>query len=287
MVNENLSKRAEILIEALPYIRQFHGRTLVIKYGGAAMVDPELKEAVMTDIVLLRFVGINPVVVHGGGAEISELMRRLGKQAEFINGMRVTDAETMEIAEMVLVGKIGKEIVQLINQHGGRAVGLSGKDGGFMLARKLDSNLDLGLVGEVEKIDPAVTDLLATQGYIPVISSIAGGAKGETYNINADIVAGQVAAALGAVKMITLTDVRGVLRDVNDPDSLIQTLTVSQVEQMFAQGLVEKGMIPKLQSCLEALKGGVERAHIIDGRIPHAILMEIFTDEGIGTMVTP
>lgn len=251
------------------------------------MVDPELKEAVMTDIVLLRFVGINPVVVHGGGAEISELMRRLGKQAEFINGMRVTDAETMEIAEMVLVGKIGKEIVQLINQHGGRAVGLSGKDGGFMLARKLDSNLDLGLVGEVEKIDPAVTDLLATQGYIPVISSIAGGAKGETYNINADIVAGQVAAALGAVKMITLTDVRGVLRDVNDPDSLIQTLTVSQVEQMFAQGLVEKGMIPKLQSCLEALKGGVERAHIIDGRIPHAILMEIFTDEGIGTMVTP
>lgn len=286
MVDDNLSRRAEILIEALPYIRQFHGQTIVIKYGGAAMVDPALKEAVMTDIVLLRFVGINPVVVHGGGAEISDLMKRLGKEAQFVNGMRVTDPETMEIAEMVLVGKIGKEIVQLINQHGGKAVGLSGKDGGFMLARKMQTDPDIGLVGEVEKIDPSVTNLLATQGFIPVISSIAGGANGETYNINADLVAGQVAAALGAVKLIALTDVRGVLRDVKDPDTLIPQLTVAEVEKMFSDGIVEKGMIPKLQSCLEALKGEVERAHIIDGRIPHAILMEIFTDEGIGTMIT-
>ncbi|NCO36026.1 MAG: acetylglutamate kinase [Armatimonadetes bacterium CG2_30_59_28] len=286
MVDELLLKRAGILIEALPYIQQFYGKTIVIKYGGAAMVDPSLKEAVMTDIVLLRYVGIHPVVVHGGGAEISELMKRLGKEATFVNGMRVTDAETMEIAEMVLVGKIGKEIVQLINQHGGKAVGLCGKDAAFMIARKMRSEPDIGLVGEVERIDPAMTDLLATHGFIPVISSVAGDEKGNTYNINADIVAGQVASALGAVKLIALTDVQGVLKDIGDPESLIPSLSASEVEDQLSRGVYEKGMIPKLQSCLIAVRGGVERAHIIDGRIPHAILMEVFTDAGIGTMIT-
>jgi len=287
MIDETLLKRAGVLIEALPYIRQFHGKTMVIKYGGAAMVDPALKDAVMTDIVLLKYVGINPVVVHGGGAEISELMKRLGKEATFINGMRVTDAETMEIAEMVLVGKIGKEIVQLINQHGGKAVGLSGKDAAFMIARQIEGQPDLGLVGEIERVDPTMAELLATHGFIPVISSVAADEAGKTFNINADIVAGQVAAALGAIKLIVLTDVRGVLKNVDDPESLIPSLSVAEVEEQLAQGIYERGMIPKLQSCLIAVRGGVERAHIIDGRVPHAILIELFTDAGIGTMITP
>ena len=283
-----LVQRAELLIEALPYIRAFQGKTLVIKYGGAAMEQADLKEQFAKDVLLLRLVGIRPVIVHGGGPQIGALMKRLGKEPKFVGGMRVTDEETVEIVEMVLVGKINKEIVGLINLHGGRAVGLSGKDASLLRARKRlhrmpdGSQVDIGLVGEVEAINPEPIRLLEENGFIPVIAPVGVGAAGETYNINADLVAGDVAAALFAEKLIHLTDVTG----INGEDGrLISTLTKRDAERLIKAGVIDGGMLPKVESSLRALSGGAQKAHIIDGRVPHAILLEVLTKEGIGTEI--
>lgn len=282
------ARRAEILLEALPYIREFRGKTVVIKYGGAAMEQANLKEPFALDVILLRFVGIKPVIVHGGGPQIGALMRRLGKEPTFVGGMRVTDAETMDIVEMVLVGKINKEIVGLINHHGGRAVGLSGKDAGLLRARRRlhrmadGAEVDLGLVGTVERVDPDPIRLLEDHGYIPVIAPVGVGAGGETYNINADLVAGEVAAALGAEKLIHLTDVPGIL---DREGRLVSTLSGKEAERLMGEGVIAGGMLPKIESALRALAGGTAKAHIIDGRLPHAILLELFTREGIGTEI--
>jgi acetylglutamate kinase len=276
------------LLEALPYIRDFHGKTVVIKYGGAAMEQADLKESFALDIILLRLVGINPVIVHGGGPQIGALMKRLGKEAKFVGGMRVTDAETVEIVEMVLVGKINKEIVGLINHHGGRAVGLSGKDADLLRARRRSHRLpsgeevDIGLVGEVETVNPEPIRLLEEHGFVPVIAPVGVGHGGETYNINADLVAGDVAAALGAEKLIHLTDVQGIL---DGRGRLISTLAGKDAERLMQEGVIGGGMLPKVESSLRALKGGTAKAHIIDGRQPHVILLELFTREGIGTEI--
>jgi acetylglutamate kinase len=281
-------RRAEILMEALPYIRAFWGKTLVIKYGGAAMEQAALKEQFAKDVLLLRLVGIRPVIVHGGGPQIGALMKRLGKEPRFVGGMRVTDEETIEIVEMVLVGKINKEIVGLINHHGGRAVGLSGKDGSLIRARKRlhrgnDGELvDIGLVGEVERVDPAPIGLLEENGFIPVIAPVGVGAGGETYNINADLVAGDIAAALGAEKLIHLTDVQGIK---GEDGQHVSTLTKREAERLIKAGVIDGGMLPKVESSLRALAGGAQKAHIIDGRVPHAILLEVLTKEGIGTEI--
>lgn len=283
---KDLQLRAQMLIEALPYIQKWSGKTIVVKYGGAAMTDPTLKAEVARDLALLRYVGILPVVVHGGGPSISEMMRRLGKEPEFIEGCRVTDEETMRIVQMVLVGEINQDLVAAINAAGARAVGLSGKDANLIVACKKESPVgDLGLVGEVVSVDRSVIDVLTHAGYVVVISSIGVGPSGESYNINADTAAGDIAVALEAVKLIALSDVPGVLRDVNDPSSLISEMTLAEVRAALADGTVGKGMIPKLESCLRAVEGGVPYAHLIDGRIPHALLMELFTDEGVGTMI--
>jgi acetylglutamate kinase len=282
------AQRAEILMEALPYIRAFRGKTLVIKYGGAAMERADLKDPFARDVLLLRLVGIRPVIVHGGGPQIGAMMKRLGKEPQFVGGMRVTDAETMEIVEMVLVGRINKEIVGLINLHGGRAVGLSGKDGDLLRARKRlhrapdGSAVDIGLVGEVEAVNPEPIRLLEESGFIPVIAPVGVGAGGETYNINADLVAGELAAALGAEKLIHLTDVQGI---AGDDQARISTLTKRDAERLIKANIIEGGMLPKVESALRALEGGCAKAHIIDGRVPHAILLEIFTREGIGTEI--
>jgi acetylglutamate kinase len=278
--------RAAVLSEALPFLQRYRGQTLVIKYGGNAMIDERLKSAVIRDIVLLHFVGFRPIVVHGGGPEITEAMSRMGKKAEFVGGQRVTDAETMEIVEMVLAGKANKGIVSLINRSGGKAVGLSGKDANLIVAKKrLSDGVDLGFVGDVVAIHPEIIDTLTQNGYIPVISSVAVGDEGETYNINADLVAGDLAAKLGATKLILLTDVEGVYRDFSDKSSLISSLSLSEARRMIRDKVIDKGMIPKLESCVRALEGGVERAHIIDGRQENSLLIEIFTETGIGTMV--
>jgi acetylglutamate kinase len=282
---ESLRQRAAVLIEALPYLRQFRGQTVVIKYGGAAMVDNGLRTEVLKDIVLLEHVGLHPVVVHGGGPEISEMMQRLGKQPQFVDGQRVSDAATVEIAQMVLTGKTNPDLVSAIHQQGGRAIGLSGKDGAMVLARKLSGVKDLGFVGEVAKVEPSLVRSLVDDGFIPVIAPIAAGSEGETYNINADHFAGRIAGPLGASKLVLLTDVRGVLGDRSDPASLVSELTASASREMIAAKQIESGMIPKVEACLDALEGGVERCHIIDGRLPHALLMELLTDVGIGTMV--
>ncbi len=280
--------RAELLMEALPYIREFQGKTLVIKYGGAAMEQAPLKELFALDVILLRYVGINPVIVHGGGPQIGAFMKRLGKESRFVGGMRVTDAETVEIVEMVLVGKINKEIVGLINHHGGKAVGLSGKDGNLIRARRLahrtpeGQEVDIGLVGEVEQVNPHAIRLLEENGFIPVIAPVGVGAGGETYNINADLVAGDVAAALAAEKLIHLTDVEGIQGEAG---TLLSTLTRKDAERLIKAGVIEGGMLPKVESSLKALEGGTAKCHILDGRIPHAILLEIFTKEGIGTEI--
>jgi acetylglutamate kinase len=276
-------QRAEILIEALPYIRAFQGKTLVIKYGGAAMEQAELKEQFAQDVLLLRLVGFRPVIVHGGGPQIGALMKRLGKEPRFVGGMRVTDEETIEVVEMVLVGRINKEIVGMINLHGGRAVGLSGKDGSLLRARKRlhrtpEGELaDIGLVGEVESVNPEPIRLLEENGFIPVIAPVGVGGAGETYNINADLVAGDVAAALAAEKLIHLTDVQD--------GRLVSTLPRREAERLVKAGVIEGGMLPKVESALRALEGGAAKAHIIDGRIPHAILLELFTKQGIGTEI--
>ena len=280
--------QANVLVQALPYMQRYSGKTFVVKYGGAAMVDERLKAQVMQDIVLLRTVGIKPVLVHGGGKEVSEVMQRMGLQPRFAGGLRVTDAETMEIVEMVLAGTTNKGIVSLIHRAGGKAVGLSGKDGNLLVARKLTpGGNDIGYVGEVTQVNAEVIEVLAAAGYIPVISSVAIGEDGESYNVNADHAAGAIAAALCAEKLIVLTDVPGVLANLNDPTSLISEMSVAQAEELLRNGKAESGMAPKLEACITALRSGVQRAHIIDGRQPHAILMEVFTDHGVGTMIKP
>ncbi len=277
--------QAEVLIQALPYIQKWSGAIFVVKYGGAAMGENGLAAQVMQDIVLMHCVGIRPVIVHGGGPEISDLMKRLGKQPQFVNGLRVTDAETMELVEMALTGKTNPRLVALIQQQGGRAIGISGKDGGLIRARKVQSEVDLGFVGEVDAIDPSVVLSTLEAGYIPVVSPVGMGTDGATYNLNADFAAGALAGALKATKFILMTDVPGVLSDPDDPTSLISELTREQAQRMLENGRVSGGMIPKLQACLAALENGCPRAHIIDGRIPHALLIEVFTDAGIGTMI--
>ena len=281
-------RRVEILMEALPYIREFRGKTVIIKYGGAAMDQADLKEPFALDVILLKLVGINPVIVHGGGPQIGALMKRLGKEPRFVGGMRVTDQETVEIVEMVLVGKINKEIVGLINLHGGKAIGLSGKDANLLTARRRlhrtpdGESVDIGLVGEVTGVNAAPIRLLDENGYIPVIAPVGIGAAGETYNINADLVAGEVAAAVGAEKLIHLTDVQGI-KGVDG--RLVSTLYRKDAERLMQQGVIDGGMLPKVESSLRALEGGTAKAHIIDGRVPHAILLELFTREGIGTEI--
>lgn len=280
--------QANVLIQALPYMQRYSGKCFVIKYGGAAMVDERLKAQVMQDIVLLRTVGIKPVLVHGGGKEVSEVMTRMGLKPRFVGGLRVTDAETMDIVEMVLAGTTNKGIVSLIHRAGGKAVGLSGKDGNLLVAKRLTpEGKDIGYVGEVTQVNPEVITVLSEAGYIPVISSVAIGEDGQSYNINADHAAGAIASALKAEKLIVLTDVPGVLANLNDPTSLISEMSIAEAEELLRSGKAESGMAPKLEACLTALRGGVQRAHIIDGRQPHAILIEVFTDRGVGTMVKP
>jgi acetylglutamate kinase len=290
---EKLIEKANVLIEALPYIRQFYQKTVVVKYGGHAMVDERLKRSFAQDIVLLKYIGINPVVVHGGGPQIGQTLERVGKKSDFREGMRVTDSETMDVVEMVLVGKVNKEIVALINQHGGQAVGLSGKDGRLIQARKLQlyrdqegdkppELIDLGMVGEVQAIQAEVIQALEVSRFIPVIAPVGVGDQGETYNINADLVAGKLAQALKATKLILLTDVPGVM---DAEGNLISSLDTAQAAQLIKQGTLTGGMIPKVRCGLEAVREGVDKAHIIDGRVEHALLLEIFMDRGIGTEI--
>jgi acetylglutamate kinase len=289
----NSIERADILLETLPYIRRFYNKTIVIKYGGHAMVDNELKDKFAQDIVMMKYVGINPVVVHGGGPQIGELLKKFGKESKFIQGMRVTDEETMNIVEMVLVGTVNKEIVGLINRHGGSAVGLSGKDGNLISAEKYYLNeekakhtppeiIDIGLVGKVKNINTSLIMCLTQNNFIPVIAPTGIGDNGETYNINADVVAGEIAAALQAEKLLLLTDVPGVL---GKDKKLINTMTNKEALKLIDNGIIEGGMFPKIKCCLKALKGGVQKAHIIDGRLKHAVLLEVFTDKGIGTEI--
>lgn len=278
------SKRAKVLIQAMPYIRKYSGQTVVVKYGGNAMLNENLKAAVMSDIVLMQLVGVNVVLVHGGGPEINEMLKKTGKKSEFKNGLRVTDKETIDIVQQVLAGKVNKSLVQHLSQSGGRAVGLCGLDGKMLMANKLASAEDLGFVGEIDHVNPLIIMDSIKNGYIPVISTIAGGYNGEVYNINADLAASRIAAKLGAKKLILMTDIRGLLRDVNDEDSLISVVNVSEVPSLKKEGIISGGMIPKIDCCVEAVRSGVNRAHIIDGRIEHSILLELFSDEGIGTM---
>jgi acetylglutamate kinase len=286
----NAGQRAKILAEALPYIRRFYGKTIVVKYGGNAMTDETLKHSFARDVVLLKLVGMNPVVVHGGGPQIDDLLKRVGKKGEFVQGMRVTDAETMDVVEMVLGGLVNKEIVTLINQHGGRAIGLTGKDGSFIRARKMlvpnqddaSEMLDIGQVGEVSAIDPEIIALLETREFIPVVAPIGVGDDGRSYNINADLVAGKLAEVLRAEKLILLTNTPGVL-DKNG--ALLTGLTPRQVDALFADGTIHGGMRPKISSALDAANGGVKSVHIIDGRVEHALLLEVLTDEGVGTLI--
>ncbi len=288
-LQESIGK-ANVLIEALRYIKEFYGKTIVIKYGGNAMVDEELKENVILDIVLMKYVGMNPVIVHGGGPEISSWLEKLGKKSKFVNGLRITDPESMNVIEMVLVGRINKEIVNLINQHGGGAVGLSGKDGGLILAKKMGpqpsknrkKSIDMGMVGEVEAINSRIIEVLDEGRFIPVISPVGVDSSGETFNVNADLVAGRIASALKAEKLIILTDVSGVL---DENKELIPTLTQNKAKGLISKGIVAGGMRPKLTCCMEALESGVKKAHVIDGRISHALLLEIFTDTGVGTVI--
>ncbi|GAB6270415.1 MAG: acetylglutamate kinase [Smithella sp.] len=286
-------ERADILLEALPYIRRFYNKTIVIKYGGHAMVDQDLKDKFARDVVMMKYIGINPVVVHGGGPQIGSFLKKLGKESKFVQGMRVTDEETMNIVEMVLVGMVNKEIVGLINRHGGKAVGLSGKDGNLIEAEKYYLNdekakntpseiIDIGLVGKVKAVNAELIVSLAQNSFIPVIAPTGMGENGETYNINADVVAGEVAAALKAEKLLLLTDVAGVL---DGRKNLIHTMTNQDALKLIDDKTVEGGMFPKVKCCLKALRGGVKKAHIIDGRLKHAILLEVFTDQGIGTEI--
>jgi acetylglutamate kinase len=283
-IRQEDATRVRVLSEALPYIQSFAGRTIVIKYGGAAMKDGSLKDKVIRDIVFLACVGVRPVVVHGGGPEINSWLDKLGIEPQFKDGLRVTDAATMDVVEMVLVGRVNKELVSLINQAGGQSVGLSGKDGNLIQARPVGKE-GVGYVGEVASIDPHVVESLVESGYIPVISSVAADETGQAHNINADTVAGEIAAALNAEKLILLTDTPGILKDYKDPSTLLYKMDIQQARELIADGTVAGGMIPKVSCCVRSLAQGVKAAHIIDGRIPHALLLEIFTNDGIGSMI--
>jgi acetylglutamate kinase len=278
-------QKAAILAEALPYIREFSGRTVVIKYGGHAMEHPALAALFAQDVVLMHLVGMNPVVVHGGGPQISDLMRRLGKEPEFVDGLRVTDAETIDIVRMALVGKVNREVVAAVNRHGSYAVGLSGEDAGLISVEQRDPRL--GFVGDVTAIDPSILERLVREDLIPVVATMGVDAHGQVHNVNADTVAGAIAEALQAEKLVYLTDVAGIYEDFADETSLISRTDVAGLEKLVANGHVSSGMIPKLTSCIDALRGGVNRAHVLDGRIEHALLLEFFTREGIGTMILP
>jgi acetylglutamate kinase len=275
--------KATILAEALPYIREFSGKTVVIKYGGSAMEDPDLADLFAQDVVLMRLVGMNPVVVHGGGPQISDLMRRLGKEPEFVDGLRVTDAETVDIVRMALVGKVNREIVASVNQHGSYAVGLSGEDAGLITVGQRDDKL--GFVGDVRRIDPSILERLLREELIPVVATVGVDEAGQAYNVNADTVAGAIAESLRAEKLVYLTNVAGMYSDLADEASLISRIDVDRLATLVDNGALSEGMIPKARSCVDAVKSGVSRAHILDGRIPHALLLEFFTREGIGTMV--
>jgi len=283
---EKAIKRAQVLIEALPYIREFFGKTIVIKLGGQAMEKGGITRSIAEDIVLMRYVGIKPVVVHGGGEAISGLMQKLGIKPKFIEGNRVTDKATMEVVEMVLAGKINKEIVALLNSCGGKAVGVEGKDGKLIVAKKI-SEERLGLVGEVEKINPEILEILEKEGFIPVIAPVGTSKEDESLNINADAVAAEVAGALKAEKLIFLTDVEGILEDPSRPETLIPTITIEKIKRMLQEGKIQKGMIAKVKACQKALEKGVKKVHIISGKIPRSLLLEIFTDSGIGTQIIP
>ncbi|WP_320122309.1 acetylglutamate kinase [uncultured Sphaerochaeta sp.] len=286
MANEIL--KAEVLIEAIPYIRTFAGSIVVVKYGGSAMVDEQLKKSVIQDIAMLKYIGLKPVVIHGGGKEITSLLDRLGKKSEFLDGLRVTDAETAQVAEMVLSGSIGKSLVSELEQVGISAVGISGKDGRTLLCSKKldDKGRDLGYVGHVEKVDTSLLETLLSNNFVPVVSPVGVDEEGNTYNINADYAASAVAGSLAAQKLVFLTDVEGILKDKDDPSSIIRTLSTRQAEEYIQDGTINGGMIPKVQCCLDGLEKGVSSVHVLDGRVPHAILLEIFTTRGIGTMVT-
>jgi len=288
-------QKAGILVEALPYIKKFYGKTVVIKYGGHAMVNCELKKAVLTDAVLMKYVGMHPVIVHGGGPDITDMLKKVGKESTFVGGLRVTDDETMEIAQMVLVGKINKDIVGMLNGIGGSAVGLSGKDGNLLMAEKklgrvrnaegIEELVDIGQVGQVRQVNPGILETVIREGYIPVVAPVATDEAGDSYNVNADSAAGALAVALKADKLIILTDVEGILADRSDKNSLISTIAVADVPGLVERSVIDGGMIPKVECCVNALQQGVGTTHILDGRVPHSILLEIFTDKGVGTMV--
>ena len=278
--------QAQVLISALPYIQKYTGKVVVVKYGGNAMINPELKKAVMSDIVLLSLIGVRVVLVHGGGPEITDTLKALGKESRFVGGLRYTDAETAEVVQMVLAGKVNKDLVSLIGQCGGKALGFCGIDGGMIKAKKLDGETDLGFVGEIVDIDPQPLANAIYNRYIPVIATCGTDENGQVYNINADTAAAEIAAALGAENLITLTDIRGLMRDVSDPDSMIPYVKLEEVPGLIEQGIISGGMIPKVDSFVNALENGVRKAVMIDGRIEHSILIEMFSDEGIGTLFT-
>jgi acetylglutamate kinase len=287
-VNISNNSRAEVLIHALPYIQEYRGKTVVVKYGGNAMINGELKAAVIQDVILMSCVGIRTVLVHGGGPEIEAMLKKTGKESRFVQGLRYTDEETMEVVQMVLCGKVNKDITALIQRTGGKAMGLCGIDGALLQARRLaQDGEDRGLVGEIEAVNTSVLNAVLDSGAIPVVSSVALDLESTGYslNVNADTAAAKIAAAMGAEKLLLMTDVRGILRNVQDPDSLIKTVARRDLESLKKDGVVSKGMIPKVECCRLALDGGVKKAHIIDGRLPHALLIELFTDEGIGTMI--
>ena len=286
-MNLNHSDRAQVLVEALPYIQRYYGTTVVIKYGGNAMISEELRRAVISDIILLRLVGIHVVVVHGGGPEINELLQKTGKESRFVNGLRYTDEETMEAVQMVLCGKVNKNLVMALNRAGGQAVGLCGLDGGMLQAvRRREEGVDYGLVGDVTEVNPKVILDAIHDGFIPVVSTVAQGADAETsYNVNADTAAAKIAVAVGAEKLILLTDVRGLLRDRSDESTLISQVRLPEVPELVGQGIITGGMIPKVACCVDAVENGVRRTHILDGRIPHSILIEVLSHAGIGTMI--
>lgn len=288
-IGKNNIKRAEILVQALPYIQQFYGKTIVVKYGGNAMINDELKTSVIKDIVMLNCVGIKVVVVHGGGPEINSMLNKIGKEGKFVNGLRVTDRETIDIVQMVLAGKVNKDIVALINQMGGNAIGLSGIDGNLLTAEKLENNdgVDLGYVGEICNVDESIIEHNLNGGYIPVISTVAlNKADGQVYNINADYAAAKISVKLNAEKLILLTDVPGILEDINESESLLAEINLNDINRLKEKGIIKGGMLPKVDCCLEAVQGGVGKAHIIDGRLPHSLLLELLSQEGVGTMIT-
>lgn len=286
---EKEQAKAEVLVGAIPYIRKFRNETVVIKYGGSAMVDAQLKKSVIRDIAMLKYLGLNPIVVHGGGKEISSLLAKMGKESVFVDGLRVTDSETATVAEMVLSGSIGKSLVENLEAVGIKACGINGKDGHTLVAKKLldDKGRDLGFVGEIESVDTTLINTLIEAGFVPVISPVGVDAYSQTYNINADYAASAIAGAMNAEKLVFLTDVEGILKDKDDPSSKITRMNAGEAKRLIAEGVIKGGMIPKVECCLDALDKGVQTVHVLDGRLPHSILLEIFTAEGIGTMLLP